>query len=296
MGFIADLIYQLIYQPLVNILIVLYNYIPINDLGFSVIALTILIKLALYPLGLKSARSQREMESIQPEIKRIQEKYKDDKETQSRKIMEFYKEKKINPFAGITPIFIQLPILISLFQIFRRLTNPEIDGDQMEHLYSFVVEPETINYMFLGSIDLAKPFIVFAVLAAVGQYLQMKITLAGKGKEKKDKKDESSMSSIMQSQMTYFLPGFTFIILISMPSVIGLYWIITIIFAIIQHQIVKKEKSKESNSKEEITEDTVAIKEDGVKIETREKEKKGGEVKNIKGKKKHKNGKRKKKS
>ncbi len=292
MGFITDLIYQLIYQPLVNILIVLYNYIPINDLGFSVIALTILIKLALYPLGMKSTRSQREMESIQPEIKKIQEKYKDDKETQSRKIMEFYKEKKINPFAGITPIFIQLPILISLFQIFRRLTSPEVDGDQMEHLYSFVSEPETINYMFLGMIDLAQPFIVFAVLAAVGQYLQMKITLAGKSREKKDKKDESSMSSIMQNQMTYFLPGFTFIILIGMPSVIGLYWIITIIFAIIQHQVVKKEKDKEYEKKKEISECVVENKMEENDVDLNKEEK----VNNSKGKKKYKNGKRKKKN
>ncbi len=234
-----QVIYLLVYQPLFNILIFLYNTLSFNDLGVAVILLTIIIKGALYPLGIKAARSQKEMESIQPEIKKIQEKYKDNKEKQSKRIMEFYKEKKINPFAGMLPLFIQFPILISLFQIFRR----GIEREEMKHLYSFISSPDYVNYSFLGVIDLAEPFIFFAILAGVGQYLQMKLTVGKKMQEKKGDGKED-IGKAMQGQMVYFLPVFTFIILLTLPSVIGLYWIVTIIFSVFQQLKVRKEREE----------------------------------------------------
>lgn len=244
----ADFFYTIIYQPLFNILIFLYNNVSFNDLGIAVIFITIIIKIMLHPLGIKAARSQKEMESIQPDIKKIQEKYKKNKEEQSRKIMELYKSKKINPFAGIFPIFIQLPILISLFQIFRR----GIEKEEMKHLYSFVSEPELVNYTFLNIIDLSEPFLFFAIIAGAGQYFQMKITLDRKKnkEEKEDKNNNKSNESndvgkSIQKQMIYFLPGFTFIILLSLPSVVGLYWIITIIFSIMQQYIIQNEKKED---------------------------------------------------
>ncbi len=228
----ADIFYILLYKPLFNILITLYNIVPFADLGIAVILLTIFIKLILYPLGIKAAKSQKEMETIQPEIKKIQEKYKDKKEEQAKKIMELYKERGVNPFAGMVPLFIQLPILISLFQIFRRGINSE----EMKHLYEFISAPEVINYNFLGLIDLSEANIFFALLAGAGQYIQMKMTIP-------QNKDKNDTAKAIQSQMIYFLPGFTFIILLSLPSVVGLYWIITIIFSIFQQYMVKRNKN-----------------------------------------------------
>ncbi len=242
----AGLIYTIVYQPLLNILVFLYNTISFNDLGIAVILITIIIKLFLHPLGIKAAKSQKEMEKIQPEIKKIQEKYKENKEQQSKKIMELYKNKKINPFAGILPIIIQLPILISLFQIFRR----GIEKEEMKHLYSFISEPSVVNYSFLNTIDLSEPFIPFAIIAGLGQYFQMKITFnRKKDGEKKDEKEKSDFGKVMQNQMIYFLPGFTFFILLSMPSVVGLYWIITIIFSVLQQRIVQKENKEDMVNK-----------------------------------------------
>ncbi len=231
--------YFLIYQPLFNLLIFFYNIIPLFDLGVAVILMTIFIKLILWPLGIKAARSQKEMEEIQPEVKKAQEKYKEDKEKQAKVIMELYKERKVNPFSGILTLFIQLPILISLFQIFRR----GLENEEMKHLYSFVANPEITKetYTFLGTIDLSSPHVGLAVLAALGQYIQMKMTV--KKKEGEEKKDTAKA---IQSQMIYFLPGFTFIILLNIPSVIGLYWIITVLFSVFQQYIIKKEdKGKE---------------------------------------------------
>ncbi len=231
---IGDFFYILIYQPLFNLLIFFYNAVPFADLGIAVILVTVLIKGVLYPLGLKAARSQKDIQKLQPTIKEIQEKYKDDKETQAKKIMEAYKNAKVSPFSGIFPLFIQLPILISLFQIFRRGLGEE----EMAHLYDFLSVPESINATFLGIVDLSSSNIVIAVLAGAGQYLQMKMTMDNK----KDEGGSKDMAKMMQSHMILFLPGFTFIILLSLPSAVGLYWLITIIFSVLQQYTVKKDE------------------------------------------------------
>ncbi len=238
----GEILYLLIYQPLFNLLIFLYNLVPFPDLGIAVILLTFLVKGVLYPLGIKAARSQREMQIIQPEVKKIQEKYKDNKEEQARKIMELYRERKVSPFSGMGPLIIQLPILISLFQIFRR----GLENEEMKHLYDFVTVPETVNYHFLGIIDLSSPHALLAILAAAGQYAQMKMTM--KNKEDDNSSEKKDMAKAMQSQMIMFLPGFTFIVLLSLPSAVGLYWLVTIIFSIFQQYIVQRDKSKENKN------------------------------------------------
>ncbi len=237
----AQFFYIFVYQPLFNLLIFFYNTVPLLDLGVAVILLTAVIKLILHPLGIKAARSQKEMEVIQPEIKKIQEKYKEDKEGQAKKIMELYKEKKVNPFAGMLPLLIQLPILISLFQIFKR----GIEAEEMKHLYQFVNPPEIINYTFLGIVDLSSPNIVLAIMAGLGQYLQMKMMMS-----KKKEGEKQDTAKAIQSQMIFFLPGFTFIILLGMPSVVGLYWVVTVIFSIFQQYIIKKEYKEKQDGRD----------------------------------------------
>ncbi|MEA2092773.1 MAG: YidC/Oxa1 family membrane protein insertase [Patescibacteria group bacterium] len=223
--------YTTIYQPLFNLMVFIYNTVPCADLGVAVIILTVLIKITLFPLGIKATKSQKEMDDIQPEIKKIQKKYKDDKEKQAKKILEIYKEKKINPFSGIFVLLIQLPILISLFQIFRKGVGEE----EMSQLYSFVSNPGVIDITFLNIIDISSPNSFLAILAAGGQYYQMKISTQS-AKKSGEKSDTSKM---IQKQMLYFLPVFTFIILLTVPSAVGLYWIVTVLFSILQFHLVK---------------------------------------------------------
>lgn len=236
----AAFFYNLIYQPLFNLLIFLYNTVPFADLGIAVILVTALIKLILYPLGIKAAKSQKEMETIQPEVKKLQEKYKDDKEKQSREIMALYKEKGVNPFSGMLPLFIQLPILISLFQIFRR----GLEAEEMRHLYEFVSDPGVINYSFLGVVDLSSPNIILAIIAAGGQFLQMKMV-----SPKKKTGEKQDTAKAIQTHMIYFLPGFTFVILLTLPSVVGLYWVITVAFSIFQQYIISRDKKNNENGR-----------------------------------------------
>ena len=78
--------------------------------GLAIIALTVLVRLALWPLGVSQQRSMRAMQLLQPKMKLIQERYKSDPQTMQKKMMEFYKEHKFNPMAGCLPILIQMPI------------------------------------------------------------------------------------------------------------------------------------------------------------------------------------------
>jgi YidC/Oxa1 family membrane protein insertase len=99
--------------------------------------------------------------------------------------------------------------------------------------------------MFLHIIDLSKPNLVFAVLAGITQYFQTKMLLPNTGPKQKN---ESDFSQVMQKQMTYFLPAFTVIILIGLPSALGLYWTISGIFSIIQQYFILKNKPEKVKS------------------------------------------------
>jgi len=234
MNFLSTAFNIVLYQPLLNILVLLYLYLPGHDFGVAIIVLTVLTKLIFYPLGVKAIKSQRALSTLQPKIKEIQEKYKDDKEQQTKEIMTLYKTEKINPFSGCLPILIQLPVLIALYRVFWFGLKPE----QMTLLYSFVPLPGTINPSFLGIINLAEPNIILAILAGVLQFIQIRKSMP----TTKIKKD-SGVSEHMQKQMQYFMPIFMIVILFRLPSAIGLYWVTTTIFTIVQQYVIlKKEK------------------------------------------------------
>lgn len=219
------------YQPLFNALILIYNLLPGAGLGITIIIFTVLIKLALYPLSAKAIRSQKSLAKISPKVKEIQEKHKNDKEKQAKELMEFYSREKINPFSGCFPVLLQLPILIALFRIFQSSFAPE----KMGFLYNFVSNPGPISTNFLGLVDLARPSAVLAILAGVSLFFQVKISAP-----KIKSKNANDFQAIMQKQMQFVLPFFTIIILLNLPSALGLYWLTSTIFAIGQHYIINR--------------------------------------------------------
>ena len=236
----------ILYQPLFNALILLYQYLPGQDLGVAVIVLTVLIRLLLYPLMAQSIKSQRALTELQPKIKEIQEKFKNDKEKQAREIMGLYKQEKINPLGGCLPLLLQMPILIALFWVFMSFKDG-LDPDQLAFLYSFVALPNIPEEpMFLGLMNLAQPNVILAVLAGICQFFQAK-TASLKTKKAKSSGQMSKFPEMMQKQMLYFFPVFMFFILLRLPSAIGLYWIITALFSIgQQHLIFSKQAPADS--------------------------------------------------
>jgi YidC/Oxa1 family membrane protein insertase len=139
----------ILYQPLLNILIFFYNTIAFGDLGISIIFLTILIRLILFPIFQKSVRNQTILQKIQPKIKKIQEDHKHDKEKQAKELLSLYREHKVNPFSGFLFLLIQLPILIILYQLFLRGLTAASFGD----LYNFIATPKNFQTFFLGLIN-----------------------------------------------------------------------------------------------------------------------------------------------
>jgi len=202
-----------------------------------VIVLTILIRIVLYPLMVKSLKSQKVLSELQPKMKEIQEKHKNDKEMQTKEMMALYQKEKINPFGGCLPMLIQLPILVALYQVFWRGLGP----GTMHHLYSFVPNPGTIDPSFLGIINLTQPNVVLAILSGIIQFFQTK-TMTPQKKNTQDKKDQmSQFSDVIQKEMLYFFPIFTVFILWRLPSAIGLYWIVTGLFSIYQQILINRE-------------------------------------------------------
>lgn len=247
-----EILFTLIYQPIYNILIGLYNI--FGDFGIAIIVMTLLIKAALIPLSRKQIESQKEMTELQPKIKDLQKKYKGDKEQLSKKTMALYKEHKVNPAAGCLPLIIQMIIFITMYRVINNLAEGGTLTIHADQLYSFVSEPETINGFFLGIINLAEPSIILAVVTAAAQFYQLKMMQIKNAKKtdlvkKDDKKDSSEpdFASIMQKQMLFIVPIMTLFIGMKFPSGLALYWLTSTLFMIAQQwYIMHKEKKGET--------------------------------------------------
>ena len=243
MDFFINAFNIILYRPLFNALVFLYEYLPGHDFGVAVIVLTIIIRVILYPLMVKSIKSQKVLSDLQPKIQEIQNKYKNEKEKQAKEMMVLYQKEKINPFGGCLPLLLQLPILIALFRVFQQGLQPE----SMVHLYSFMPDPGTINQTFLGIVDLAMPSLGLAFLAGITQFFQSKMIIPQQKKfsaGQTSKTKTPDFSQIMQKQMLYFFPIFTVFILWRLPAAIGIYWIITALFSIGQQYLIFKPQNK----------------------------------------------------
>jgi YidC/Oxa1 family membrane protein insertase len=241
MDFLINAFNLILYQPLFNVLILIYQYLPGQDLGMAVIVLTVLIRLILSPLMAQSIRSQKALSTLQPKIQELQEKFKNDKEKQAREVMELYRREKINPLGGCLPLLLQMPILIALFRVFLTFRDG-IGAAQSEVLYSFVsLSNLPAEPMFLGLVNLAQPSWVLAILAGVCQFFQTKMLSPKTGKVKSSDQ-MAKLPGMMQKQMLYFFPFFIFFILLRLPAAIGLYWIVTALFSIAQQYLVFAKK------------------------------------------------------
>ena len=245
MEFLINIFNIVLYQPLFNALIALYQFLPGRDFGIAVIVLTVIIRIILYPLMMKSIQSQKMISDLQPKMQEIQKKYKDNKEQQAKEMMNLYKKEKVNPFGGCLPLLIQLPIMIALYRVFWRGLEP----GAVKYLYSFIPNPGEIDPFFLGLINLAQPILILAVIAGLAQFFQTKMIMVKNKKTTKNEKDQTAnISNMMQKQMIYFLPIFTVIILLRLPSAIALYWIITALFSIFQQHLIFNKKQINQNA------------------------------------------------
>lgn len=222
----------ILHQPLFNGLVFLYNTVAFGDLGVAIILLTFAVRLLLYPLFYHSFKNQTLMQRLQPHIQKIQHDHKGNREKQAQAMMELYRQHKVNPFSGFLLILVQLPILIVLYQLFLRGFSPE----SFANLYSFIPAPAEIHNSFLGLIDLGSRSILIVVLAAILQYFQGKLSLP-----KKQKTDQDSPAAKVGRSMIVVGPVLTVLILSTLPSAVGLYWLASSAFSIFQQIIINKQ-------------------------------------------------------
>ena len=236
MDLVTQIFNEVLYKPLFNALILLYDIIPGHDLGIAIIVLTVIIRFLLYPLSQKAIKSQKSLTELQPKIKEIQKKYKD-KAEQAKATMDLYRQYKINPMSGCLPILIQLPILIALYSVFYTGLDPE----RLNGLYGFVVRPEVLNPMFLGAINLSERNIPLALLAGFLMFVQSKMMMSKSSplKTQGTKIGKTDFSSMMSHQMTYLMPIVTVFISWTLPAGLPLYWAVITLFGIIQQYFTK---------------------------------------------------------
>jgi YidC/Oxa1 family membrane protein insertase len=229
MNFLNLIFNKILYQPLFNLLIFFYYY--LHDFGLSIILLTLLVRILLHPLIVRSLHSQKALTNLQPKIREIQKKYNGDRKKQSLALMELWKKEKINPFSGIFLLLVQLPVLIALFQVFLKGFQP----DSLNWLYSFTPRPEKISPIFFGFLDLTKPNLGISVLAGFFHFFQIQIST--QKINPLPSQSSPDLSQLIQKQTSYLLPLLTVLILFKLPTAIGLYWLLTTIFSILEYYL-----------------------------------------------------------
>lgn len=238
-----DLFTTLFYQPIYNALVFLVGLVPGGDVGLAVVLLTLFVRGILAPLSLKALKSQKELQVLQPLLKELQEKYKNDKETQARKMMELYKEHKVNPFASIGLLLLQIPVVIALYLVFQQERFPEVNTAL---LYSFVALPSAVSLMFLGVVNIHTKSVALAVLAGGLQFLQGHLSLKNQPHTVSENTFMQEFQKSMRLQIRFVIPLLIGFVAYSISSAIAIYLITSTLFSIVQELFLKKAKNPQA--------------------------------------------------
>lgn len=223
--------------------------------GLAIILLTVLARLLIYPLSQKQLSSMAAMQRIQPQMKVLQEKYKNNKELLNAEVMRLYRENRVNPMAGCLPLLIQLPIMILLFQTLRNVeyvhSDPTFAGltlnatflQRMGQALSLVAEPGTelgltdvmngvmANPGGLANLGIYLPTLIFIIAVAFLTWLQQRLS--------------GSANNPQMATMNIVMPIFMVFICLSMPGGVLLYWGTSTLIGIAQQWfIVRRTKAK----------------------------------------------------
>ncbi len=210
-------------------------YFIFRNYGVAIIVLTILVRVIFWPLTRKSNENMKKMASVQPKIKEIQAKFKDDPQKMQQEMMIFYRENKINPMASCLPMLVQIPVFIALFVVLRGATELRFAS------FLWIADLSEPENLLKGVIPGVPALNILPFVMAGTMFLQSKLT--------------PSMGDPKQHRMMmWMMPLMMFFMFYSMPSALLLYWSVSQLLAIIQ--LVRQRRSKDKA--------TVKIGEDGV--------------------------------
>lgn len=213
-----------------------YIYSVVPNFGLAIIILTVLIKLVTFPLNNKQLQSSKKMQELNPEIKKIQQKYKNDKAKQNQAMTEFMQKNKINPLAGCLPMLVQLPILYGIFRLLR-----ETGTYLGETINTFLIP--SISFIdlavapsaFKGDLTQQIIFYIFPILSGVSTYIYQKL----------------SLTDTSQKMLLYMMPAMFVFFSFSFPAGLIIYWITSNLLTMGQHFLIvglDKKKSDETEA------------------------------------------------
>ena len=283
-------------RPLGWIIEQIYNLVA--NYGLAIIIFTVIVKLILLPLNIKSQKAMRKQQKIQPILQELQKKYANDQEKLQKEMMKLYKENNVSMTGGCLPMLIQMPILIGLYQVIQKPLSylmgvdwmaedvinkvymlrdtmadqignlatqteemlakmSQIQLSQWAEIVNGPTDPWVINFNFLG-LNLANTpsaainyimrldfsnwgviaLLLIPVLAVVSQVLTTKLTQIQSGQNTKD--DSDNPSSQMNKSMMLMMPLMTGLFTFTLPSGIGIYWIVSSITQLLQQLALNK--------------------------------------------------------
>jgi YidC/Oxa1 family membrane protein insertase len=253
-------------NPILNVLVAVYQLLTMlhvpSTLGFSIILLTIIIRLILSPLLHQSLKQQKKMQQIMPEINKLKEKHKGDSKKLQVEQMALFQKHGVNPASGCVVMIIQIPILIALYQVLlgsvclttkgaRSLCLPTVnsinsrlyfDGLKLHRLWDTSFFGLSLGHTPSQLLPQVGFWIALvAVLTASLQLIQSKMMMAPAASQpKKDKKTQEDFATAFQTQSMYLLPVMVGFFSFTLPFGLSLYWNTLTIFGIIQQYMIQK--------------------------------------------------------
>lgn len=209
MDFLSNIV-----QQVITFLYGLTNMLGVPSYGLAIVIMTVIVKLILYPLTKKQIESTKAMMSIQPKMKEIQEKYKDDKQRLNMELANLYKNEGVNPLAGCLPLLVQMPIMIGIFYGIRDFSY---------------AGPS--NFLWMETISNSDPMYILPILSALTTFIQSKQTMP-------------DTSSPQNKIMLYFMPLFIGYISLNFPAGLVIYWVVMNIMQIGQQALMNKAAGK----------------------------------------------------
>lgn len=234
MQILGDIWNMIIVQPMINSLVLLYSYLFLN-FGLAIIAFTILVRAVLIPLTIKQSRSMKMMTTVQPKLKELQERLKNDRQKLSSETLKVYREHGVNPIGCLGPLFIQMPVWIGLFWAINRTVpaRPENLVELSKFLYPWlprVSEVIPLNSSFLWIQDLGRPdpgplgVPLLPILVGVSMFLMQKMTAMPSMDPR-----QASTNKMMLWMMPVLFGFFT----LQFSSGLAIYWVVSNIVGMI---------------------------------------------------------------
>ena len=219
-------IFSSLFEPIENILSAILSALysvtekfGFGSYGLAIILLTIIVKIIVYPLTKKQIQSMKAMQKIQPEMQKLQKKYKDNPQMKQKKLMELYQKEGANPMSGCLPMLIQMPILMAMYYT----------------LFNFDYGGVAPSFLWMPSLSETDPLYILPILSALTTYLQQKLSM-------------SSESTQQMKMMMVIMPLFIGFISLNFPAGLVLYWVTMNVVQIVQQIWIFK---KDDNSDKE---------------------------------------------